>query len=107
ERIAEQSFGERLQIQIDVGLQRLCTDWWDVGARASTADDSISRIDFHELHALTPPELFLVLLLQSRFADLLAGLVALGAQRRELSFADLGDIPSESADSLACWIDAL
>src|SRR5205823_1009641 len=63
--------------------------------------------NLHVLDALAAAELFLILLLETRLADELTGLIAVLRHFGELALADLADVPDEAAHGLTVGIDAL
>src|SRR5262249_23931483 len=98
QRIAELRFDESLKVEIDVRLEGRRGERWNVRTRAGAVHDAAARIDFDELRALPAAKLLLVLLLQPLLPNLLPRLVPLGAERRELVFADFGDVARERAN---------
>jgi hypothetical protein len=76
QRVGEDLRNESLQIEIDVGVERRRAHRIELTVRY-LAQHTVSRVHFDETTPLSAAEFPLVLLLQSLFADLLSGLVAL------------------------------
>src|SRR5678815_5897305 len=81
-----------LQVEVDVGVQRIRRLGRDVAPPSCLANDAPARVDLHEVRAFLAAQLLFVLAFEPRLADLLTRLVAAVLSLVELRLRDFARV---------------